>query len=198
MCFQQSWTSKHIDSSVSPLSHEDCENAPSATAKQALATSEVTEYPDSILHLGNVFCGVENEDSKGVTDKLFPIDETDTSSLGSDSPEHFHNSSVETNVSLETPKCLVILCKSAMSSPRLGVSNQRTSVTPSKIDPVPDLSQKPTQKRELLELTDEPHSFKVRKKESSSDTCASKEANERKQIIINKPIEYYLQLKDNG
>ena len=66
------------------------------------------------------------------------------------------------------------------------------------MDPISDYNEMPTQKRGLSELTDEPHSFKVRKKESSSDTFASKEVNERTQIIINKPIEYYLQLKDNG
>ena len=67
-------------------------------------------------------------------DKQFPVDETDSSSLGGDSPEH-----VEAMNLAETPKSLVSLCKSAISLPKLGVSNLRTSMTPSKMGPVPDL-----------------------------------------------------------
>ena len=90
-------------------------------------------------------------------DKQFPVDETDSSSLGGNSPEH-----VEAMNLAETPKSLVSLCKSAISLPyKLGVSNLRTSMTPSKMGPVPDFNQKPTQKRELLD-DHEPHSFKVR------------------------------------
>ena len=89
-------------------------------------------------------------------DKQFPVDETDSSSLGGDSPEH-----VEAMNLAETPKSLVSFCKSAISLPKLGVSNLRTSMTPSKMGPVPDFNQKPTQKRELLD-DHEPHSFKVR------------------------------------
>ena len=61
----------------------------------------------------------------------------------------------------ETPKSLVSLCKSAISLPKIRVSNLRTSMTPSKMGLVPDFNQKPTKKRELLD-DHEPHSFKVR------------------------------------
>ena len=125
-------------------------------------------------------------------DKQLPVDETDSSSLGGDSPEY-----VKAMNLAETPKSFVSLCKSAISLPKLGVSNLRISMTPSKMGPVPDFNQKPTQKRELLD-DHEPHSLKVRKKESSSNTSASKQVNERTCVIINKLIEYYLQLKDNG
>ena len=64
----------------------------------------------------------------------------------------------------ETPKSLVSLCKSAISLPKLGVSNLRPSMTPSKMGPVPDFNQTATKKRELLD-DHEPHSFKVRTRE---------------------------------
>ena len=72
-------------------------------------------------------------------DKQFPVDETDSSSLGGDSPKH-----VEAMNLAETPKSLVSLCKSAISLPKLGVSNLRTSMTPSKMGPVPDFNHQRT------------------------------------------------------